>query len=132
MENALRSTLIGWLAADASLSGSLNAIIEQGPSPAPAPTLSIAASASSDWSSKTSMGREVRLAFELLTRADDLAATAAIAAQIEHRIATLSPDQDGFRVVVTQFVRSRVERRKRGLAAAILEYRFRLLAIPTE
>ena len=132
MESALRTTLIDWLRADSELATSLNAIVEEGPSEAPAPTLSIAASASADWSNKTAMGREVRIAFELVDRSDRLASTAIIAARIEQRIATLAPDQDGFRVVVTQFLRSRVERRARSTYAALLEYRFKLLETPTE
>ena len=132
MESAFRTTLIDWLRADTGLAASLNAIVEEGPSPAPAPTLSIAASASADWSTKTTKGREIRIALELLDRSDRLASTAVIAAAIEQRIATLTPDQSGFRVVVTQFLRSRVERRPRSTYAVLLEYRFKLLEVPTE
>ena len=128
MESALRSVLLGWLRADSDLAASLNAVVEEGPSPAPPPTLSIVASAAADWSTKTTTGREVRLAFELLDRSDTLAATALIAARIEQRVATLAPDHPGFRIVATQFLRSRVERRPRNLRAVLLEYRFRLLA----
>jgi len=132
MESALRSVLLGWLRADSDLAASLNAVVEEGPSPAPPPTLSIAASAAADWSTKTTTGREIRLAFELLDRSDTLAGTALIAARIEQRVATLAPDHPGFRIVATQFLRSRVERRPRSLRAVLLEYRFRLLEIPTE
>ncbi len=128
MESALRTALVDWLRSDAQLAASLNAVVEEGPSPAPAPTLSIAASASADWSTKTTTGREVRIAFELLDRSGTPETTAAIAAQIERRIATLAPDQAGFRVIVTQFLRSRVERRARTIRAVLLEYRFRLIA----
>lgn len=127
MESAFRTLLIEWLASDPELAASLNAIVEEGPSPAPAPTLSIAASASADWSTKTATGREVRIAFELLDRSDTPDTTAAIAARIEQRIATLDPAQEGFRLVVTQFLRSRVERRARSIRAVLLEYRFKLL-----
>ena len=128
MESALRTVLLGWLRTDSDLAASLNAVVEEGPSPAPPPTLSIAASAAADWSTKTTTGREVRLAFELLDRSDTLTGTALIAARIEQRVATLAPDHPGFRIVATQFLRSRVERRQRNLRAVLLEYRFRLLA----
>ena len=128
MENAFRAGLIGWLRSDSELAAMLNAVQEEGPSPAPTPTLSIAASASADWSGKTFDGREVRIALELLDRTDDPATSAAIAARIEQRIATLAPDQTTFRVVSTQFLRSRVERRPRSQRAVLLEYRFRLLS----
>ena len=132
MESAFRTLLIAWLASDTELATRLNAVVEDGPSPAPAPTLSIAASASADWSTKTGTGREVRVAFELLDRSDSLVATATIAARIEQRIATLAPDHPGLRVVVTQFLRSRVERRARNIRAVLLEYRFKLLETPPE
>lgn len=128
MESAFRTSLVEWLASDSELLASLNAVQEEGPSPAPAPTLSIAASASADWSTKTSTGREVRLALELLDRSDDPTSSAAIAARIEQRIATMAPAQTGFRIVSTHFLRSRVERRARSIRALLLEYRFRLLS----
>ncbi|MCA0979075.1 DUF3168 domain-containing protein [Qipengyuania flava] len=129
MESTLRNVLIDWLRSDGELAASLNAVAEEAPSPAPAPTLAIAASAAADWSTKTARGREVRIALELLDRNDDAARTATLASRIEHRIATLPPAQSGLRVVVTQFLRSRAERRPRNLRAVLLEYRFKILEI---
>ncbi|MBL44863.1 MAG: DUF3168 domain-containing protein [Sphingomonadaceae bacterium] len=128
METALRSALIDWLRADPILAGMVNAIEEEGPIAASPPHIAIAASASTDWSTKTGPGREIRLALELVDRGDEAAATGAIAARIEQRIATLAPQQSGFRVVVTRFLRSRAERRRRNLRAVLLEYRFLTIA----
>ena len=127
MESALRTALIDWLRSDGELATSLNAVDEEAPSPAPAPSLAIAASAAADWSTKTAQGREVRIAFELLDRNDDATRTATLATRIEHRIATLPAVQQGLRVVVTQFLRSRTERRPRNMRAVLLEYRFKIL-----
>ncbi|WP_417819056.1 DUF3168 domain-containing protein [Tritonibacter scottomollicae] len=127
METAFRSALVAWLRADPILAGMVNAIVEEGPVAASPPHIAIAASASADWSTKTGTGREVRIALELVDRSDAPLSTGAIAARIEQRIATLAPQQEGFRVVVTQFLRSRVERRPRNLRAVLLEYRFKLL-----
>ena len=132
MESAFRTALVGWLRANDELAASLNDIAEEAPSIAPAPTLAIAASAAADWSSKTTLGREVRVALELVDRSDTPDHTTRIAQRIEQRIATLDPAQDGFRIVVTQFLRSRVERRPRNLRAVLLEYRFRINETPTE
>ena len=129
MESALRTALIDWLRSDGELATTLNAVDEEAPSPAPAPSLAIAASAAADWSTKTAQGREVRIALELLDRNDNAARTAGLASRIEHRIATLPPAQPGLRIVVTQFLRSRAERRPRNLRAVLLEYRFKLLEI---
>ena len=71
--------------------------------------------------------REVRIALELLDRNDDAARTAGLASRIEHKIATLPAVQQGLHVVVTQFLRSRAERRPRNLRAVLLEYRFKIL-----
>ena len=127
METALRSAIAGWLASDPVLSERVNAIAEEAPAAASPPAIVIAASASTDWSTKTATGREVRLALELVGRGDDPAQTAVLAQRVEQRIATLAPQQAGYRIVVTQFLRSRVERRRRAMRAVLLEYRFSLL-----
>ena len=127
MESTLRAALIDWLRSDGELAASLNTVDEEAPSPAPAPSLAIAASAAADWSTKTARGREVRIALELSDRNDDANRTASLASRIEHRIATLPAVQQNFRLAVTQFLRSRTERRPRNMRAVLLEYRFKLL-----
>ena len=127
MEIAFRAALVAWLRADPLLTDMLNSIEEDGPVAASPPRLALVASAAADWSTKTGRGREIRLALELVGRSDDPAQTAALALRVEQRIATLAPQQAGYRIVVTQFLRSRVERRRRGLRAVLLEYRFTLI-----
>ena len=128
MESALRIALVEALRADAQLAPLINAVVEEGPSAAPPPTLAIVASAAADWSSKTSSGREIRIAIELTTRGSDPAPAATIAERIEQCIATLAPQQRGFRLVTTHFLRSRTERRARAIRAILLEYAFRVIA----
>ena len=127
MELAFRAALMAWLRADPILADMLNSIEEDGPVAASPPHLALVASAGIDWSTKTARGREIRLALELAGRGDDPAQTAVLAQRVEQRIATLAPQQAGYRIVVTQFLRSRVERRRRGLRAVLLEYRFTLI-----
>jgi len=127
MEIAFRTVLMAWLRADPLLADMLNSIEEDGPVAASPPHLALVASAGTDWSTKTARGREIRLALELAGRGDDPAQTAVLAQRVEQRIATLAPQQAGYRIVVTQFLRSRVERRRRGLRAVLLEYRFTLI-----
>ena len=128
MEAALRTAIVGWLRSDPLLAGQVNGIEEEGPVAASPPAIAIAASASTDWSTKTTRGREVRLALELVGRSDDAATIATLASRIEQRIATLAPQQYGFRVVVTRFLRSRVERRRRNTRAVLLEFAFKVMA----
>ena len=127
MEIPFRAALMAWLRADPILADMLNSIEEDGPVAASPPHLALVASAAADWSTKTARGREIRLALELAGRGDDPAQTAVLAQRVEQRIATLAPQQAGYRIVVTQFLRSRVERRRRGLRAVLLEYRFTLI-----
>lgn len=128
MESALRIALVEALRGDAQLAPMINAVAEEAPSAAPPPALALVASAAADWSSKTSTGREIRIAIELTTRGSDPAPSAEIASRIEHCIATLAPRQDGFRLVTTRFLRSRTERRERAIRAILLEYAFRVIA----
>ena len=127
MEISFRAALMAWLRADPILADMLNSIEDDGPVAASPPHLALVASAGTDWSTKTARGREIRLALELAGRGDDPAQPAVLAQRVEQRIATLAPQQAGYRIVVTQFLRSRVERRRRGLRAVLLEYRFTLI-----
>ena len=128
MEVPLRAALVGWLAADTALATELNAVTEETPLRTSLPWLAIAASASSDWSSKSGPGREVRVALELHCRGDAPDAAASLVAAIESRIEALPRGQNGFDVVTVQFLRARAEQRGESIRAILLEYRFRLLA----
>ncbi|MCJ2178678.1 DUF3168 domain-containing protein [Novosphingobium album (ex Hu et al. 2023)] len=128
MEIALRAALLSWLAADATLSGQLNAITEEVPSRTSLPWLAIAASASADWSCKTAAGREVRVALELHCRGDTPDAAAALVSAIEARIESLPRTQADYSITTIQFLRARAEQRGESRRAILLEYRFRLIA----
>ena len=128
MESRFRRDLLSWLAADAELSAGLNAIGEESPLAAPPPWLGVAASASADWGGKGAPGREVRVALEMVLRDDDSAAIADLVDALERRVATMPADQGRYRMVMTQFLRSRAERRPGNLRAVLTEYRFLLLS----
>lgn len=128
MEIALRSALLAWLATDPALSEQLNAMTEEAPARTSLPWLAIAASASTDWSTKTNAGREVRIALELHCRGDRPDAAATLVAAIEQRVAALPREQSGFTVVTARFLRARVEQREESRRAILIEYRFRLLS----
>ena len=128
MEIALRAALIAWLAADPLLAAELNAVVEEAPSRTSLPWLAIATSASTDWSCKDRLGREVRIALELHCRGDRADSAGTLVSAIESRIAALPRAQAGFAVVTAQFLRARAEQRGESRRAILLEYRFRLLA----
>lgn len=128
MEIPLRSALIAWLAADPTLTASLNAVTEEAPLRTSLPWLAISASASIDWSTKTEMGREIRVALELHCRGDRPDSAAGLVSAIEQRVASLPRQQNGFAVISRQFLRARAEQRSESTRAILLEYRFRTLA----
>ena len=127
MEVPLRAALIAWLAADATLAASLNAVTEEAPNRTSLPWLGISASAATDWSTKTERGCETRIALELQCRGDQPGAGADLAAAIDRAVRTLPRDQPGFRVIGTRFLRSRAEQRGESLRTVLLEYRFRTI-----
>jgi len=129
MEVPLRAALLAWLAADPVLAANLNAIVEEAPARTSLPWLAIAASASTDWSTKSHDGREVRVALELHCRGDAPDAAGDLVAAIEARIATLPRDQNGFTVASTRFLRARAEQRAESRRAILIEYAFRVLAV---
>jgi hypothetical protein len=128
METPLRAALVEWLRADPILAAELNAVAEEAPARASPPWLGIAASAGADWSVKGVAGREIRVALELHYRGDDPATGIAVAQAIEGRVASLPRAQEEFDIVSIVFLRSRVEQRPGNVRAALVEYRFRLLA----
>ena len=128
MELPFRAALLAWLAADPLLAASLNTITEEAPRRASPPWLGIVASASTDFSHKTGVGREVRVALELQTLGDDAGGTADLVAAIEARIALFPPDQSDFRIASLTFLRARAEQRGEARRAVLLEYRARLIA----
>ena len=132
METRFRRDLLAWLADDAELSAGLNAVAEESPVAASPPWLGIVASASGEWGARGAPGREVRVALELMVRDDDPDTAAALTDALERRVATMSGDQGAYHIVVTQFLRSRAERRAGNIRAVLTEYRFLLLANPTE
>jgi len=129
MEVPLRAALLAWLAADPVLSPQLNAVVEEAPQRTSLPWLAIAASASTDWSTKTRAGREVRIALELHCRGDAPDAAGDLVAGIEARIATLPRVQATFEVASTRFLRARAEQRAESRRAILIEYAFRVLAL---
>ncbi|MXP26881.1 DUF3168 domain-containing protein [Altererythrobacter indicus] len=128
METALRSALIQHLQDDPLLTSELNAITEEAPLRASFPWVGIVASASTDWSMKTTQGREIRLALELHCRGDDPDTAAALVQALEKRVESLPADHTLFTLASVQFLRARAEQRPRNIRAVLLEYRFRLHA----
>jgi hypothetical protein len=126
METLLRGALLSWLRADPALAA-LNSITEEAPLAATAPWLGIVASASADWSVKTRLGREIRIALELHCRGDDPSSAGEFARALDARIDAIPRIQAGFEIASSLFLRARAERRANNIRAVLAEYRFRVL-----
>ncbi len=127
MENHLRAQLIEWLRTDPKLAA-INAIEEETPVNASAPWLGISASASTDWGTKDRHGREVRIALELESRADEPDSDGDLLSAIEQRVLDLPPFQSNFELASIRFLRARSEERAGNLRGSLLEFRFRIFA----
>ena len=132
MEVPLRAALLAWLAANSWLATRLNAVVEEAPARTSLPWLAIAASASTDWSTKTHPGREIRIALELHCRGDAPEAAGDLVAAIEARVASLPRVQAGFEIASARFLRARAEQRAESRRAILIEYAFRVLALTGE
>jgi len=128
MEIPLRAALLEWVAGDAGLGQAINRFTEEAPEQPSLPWLGMVASASTDWSTKTEAGRDVRVAFELHCRGDRASDAGDLVAAIEARIMALPRVQAGWRVAGIHFLRARAERRPGDVRAVLLEYRFRVMA----
>jgi hypothetical protein len=128
MEVPLRAALIGWLASDPALTGQLNSVTEEVPSRTSLPWLAISASASVDWSTKTEVGYETRIAMELHCRGDTPGSAGDLVAAIQSRIRAFPRAQTGFAVVTQEFMRARVAQVAESSRTILIEYRFRTIA----
>lgn len=128
MEILLRAALIDWLSNDGVLAGALNSVTEEAPSRASMPWLALSASAAIDWSTKTEIGEEVRIALELQCRGDQPSAGAELTSAIQGAVLAMPRSQAGFVVTSIRFMRSRAEQRSESTRAILLEYRFRVQA----
>ncbi|MDE1916937.1 MAG: DUF3168 domain-containing protein [Sphingomonadales bacterium] len=127
MEMPLRAALIGWLAGDPQLVSQLNSINEEAPSRTSLPWLAISASASTDWSTKTETGYEIRIALELHCRGDTPGSAGDLVAAIQARICSLPGQQGGFAIVTREFMRARVTQVSPASRSILIEYRFRTI-----
>ncbi len=101
-----------------------------GPPPRAAyPYISVADGLSSDWSTKTAKGREIRLALTVWDDGEDASRLHNLMGHVEEAIAAMPRDLPGWRVTSNVFVRSLVARDAAGPWAGLVEHRIRVLAV---
>lgn len=101
-----------------------------GPTPRVAyPYISVADSVSSDWSTKTAQGREIRLALTIWDDGEEATRLHNLMGHAEEAIAAMARDLPGWRVASNIFLRSLVARDAAGPWAGLVEHRIRVLAV---
>jgi hypothetical protein len=103
--------------------------VYDGPEPRAAfPYISVTDGLVTDWSTKTALGREFRMALTVWDEGEEAARLHDLMGHVEDAVAALPRDLPGWRVASISFVRSLVTRDAAGPWAALVEYRLRVLA----
>jgi Protein of unknown function (DUF3168) len=131
MSDAVRvvqSALINTIEAHPALADALTGVYDGPPPHAAFPYLAIADGVVSDWSTKTAIGREIRLALTVWDDGQEAARLHDLIGHVEDAVAALPRDLPGWRIASCVFLRSLVARDPAGPWAGLVEYRVRMLA----
>lgn len=124
---ALQAAAVSVLDAHPVLSTELTGIYDGPPPRAAFPYLSIAGGTTTDWSTKTATGREIRLALTVWDGGDEASRLSDLMGHVEDAIAAMPRDLPGWRIASSIFLRSMVVRDAAGPWAGLVEYRVRML-----
>lgn len=124
----LQAATLSALHAHPVLANALTGIYDGPPPRAAFPYIAINDGFTTDWSTKTARGREVRLALTLWDDGEQSTRLASLMGHVEDAMAALARDLPGWRVAGLVFVRSMIVRDPAGPWAGIVEHRVRMLA----
>ena len=122
----LQEAAVSAIEAHPVLLAELSGIYDGTPPRAAFPYISIADGISSDWSTKTEQGREIRLALTIWDDGEEASRLSSLTAHVEDAIAALPRDLSGWRIASVIFLRSMVIRDPVGPWAALVEHRIRM------
>jgi Protein of unknown function (DUF3168) len=126
---AVQRAAVAVIEAHPGLASGLSGVFD-GPAPrTPYPYVSVAGGLSSDWSTKTALGREVRLALTVWDDGEEPTRLQALVGQVEEALAALPRDLPGWRMASNIFLRSVIARDAAGPWAGLVEQRIRLLSL---
>lgn len=126
----VQAALVAALEAHPVLATALTGVFDGPPARAAFPYISIADGLVSDWSTKTAIGRELRIALTIWDDSEEALRLHQLIGHVEDAVAALPRDLAGWRVASIVFLRSLVARDPVGPWAGLVEYRLRLLATP--
>jgi hypothetical protein len=125
---ALQTAVVAALDVHPVLSETLTGIYDGPPPRAAYPYISIADGVVSDWSTKTQLGREIRLSLNIWDDGDAATRLHQLMGHTDDAIAALPRDLPGWRIASLVFLRSLTTRDPAGPWAGLVEYRVRLLS----
>lgn len=124
----LQAAMVSALAAHPVLRDILMGVYDGPPPRAAFPYIAINDGLTTDWSTKTAIGREVRLALTVWDDGEEPTRLASLMGHTEDALAALARDLPGWRIAGLVFVRSMVVRDPTGPWAGLVEHRVRMLA----
>ena len=125
----LQAAAIAALSAHPVLTTQLSGIYDGPPPRAAFPSVAITDGLTSDWSTKTTTGREIRLAFTVWDDGEAATRLADLMGHVDDAILAIPRDLPGWRIASLVFLRSIVVRDAAGPWAGLVEHRVRLLAV---
>ena len=126
---ALQAAAVAALTAHPVLNAEISGIYDGPPSRAAFPYIAITDGLTSDWSTKTEAGREIRLALTVWDDGESATRLAKLMGHVEDAVMAMPSDLDGWRIASLVFTRSMVVRDAAGPWAGLVEHRVRLLAV---
>jgi hypothetical protein len=125
---ALQAAAVAALGAHPALMTMLSGVYDGPPPRAAFPYIAIGDGLSSDWSTKTATGREIRLALTVWDDGEEASRINILMGQVEDAVAGMARDLPGWRIASLVFLRSFVVRDPAGPWAGLVEHRIRLLS----
>lgn len=124
---AAQAAAIAAIEAHPGLSAKLSGVFDGPPPRAAFPYVSISGGLVSDWSTKTEIGRDIRLSLTVWDNGEEAEALHLLMQQVEEALAAIARDLPRWRVASNVFLRSVVARDPAGPWAGLVEQRLRLL-----
>lgn len=125
----LQAAAVAALSAHPVLRVQLSGIYDGPPPRAAFPYLAVTNGLTADWGTKTSIGREIRLAFTVWDDGEAATRLADLMGHVDDAIQSIPRDLPGWRIASLIFLRSIVVRDAAGPWAGLVEHRVRLLAV---
>ncbi len=125
---AVQAATVAALMAHPVLNTEISGIFNGPPPRAAFPYIAITDGLTSDWSTKTEVGREIRLALTVWDDGESATHLARLMGHVEDAVMAMPSDLDGWRVASLVFQRSMLVRDPGGPWAGLVEHRVRLLA----